>query len=48
MQKENKNTRIEIRVPISIKECLKQKTKKQNTTISKILYDFIIKYLKEE
>ena len=48
MKKENKNTRIEIRISNSIKESLKQKTKEQNTTISKLLYNFIIHYLKEE
>lgn len=48
MKKENKNTRIEIRISESMKNALKQKTKENNTTVSKVLYDFIIKYIKGE
>ena len=48
MRKENKTTRIEVRVPESVKQLLKNKTVKNNTTVSKLLYDFIIKYIKEE
>ena len=48
MRKENKTTRIEVRVPENVKQLLKNKTAKNNTTVSKLLYDFIIKYIKEE
>ena len=48
MKKENKNTRIEIRVSESMKQALKEKTAKKGTTVSKLLYQFITNYIKEE
>lgn len=47
MKKENKTTRIEIRVPESVKQALKEKTAKDGTTVSKLLYQFITNYIKE-
>lgn len=48
MKKENKTTRIEIRVPESVKQALKEKVDKNGTTVSKLLYQFITKYIEEE
>lgn len=48
MKKENKTTRIEIRVPESVKQAFKEKVAKDGTTVSKLLYQFITKYIKEE
>lgn len=48
MIKENKNSRIEIRLSSSIKEQFQEIAKKKNTTISKLLYGFIINTIKEE
>ena len=48
MKKENKTTRIEIRVPESVKQALKEQTAKDGITVSKLLYQFIIEYIKEE
>ena len=48
MIRENKNSRIEIRLPSNIKEQFQEIAKKKNTTISKLLYEFIINIIKEE
>lgn len=48
MKKENKTTRIEIRVSESVKQALKEKAAKDGTTVSKLLYQFITNYIKEE
>ena len=48
MVRENKNSRIEIRLPSSVKEQFQEIAKKKNTTISKLLYEFIINMVKEE
>lgn len=48
MKKENKTTRIELRVPESVKQSFKKKAEQNNSTVSKILYQFIIKYIEEE
>lgn len=48
MIKNNKNSRIEIRLPLDIKEKFQNYAKKNNTSISKLLYNFILSTIKEE
>ena len=46
--KENKNARIEIRIPIRIKKLLQKKAKDNNMTMSNFLYQLILTAIKEE
>ena len=45
--KENKDARIEIRLPIRIKEVLQTIAKEEKTTMSKIIYSLILSKLEE-
>lgn len=46
--KENKDARIEIRLPINVKQTLVQLAKKRNTTMSKIIYSLILDEIEKE
>lgn len=46
--KENKDSRIEIRIPHRIKELLQQEAKKNNISMSKLLYNLILTAINEE
>lgn len=45
--KENKDARIEIRLPIRIKEALQAIANEEKTTMSKIIYSLILSKLEE-
>lgn len=45
--KDNKNARIEIRLPESIKHRFNEIALQENTTMSKLIYNFIISKLEE-
>lgn len=46
--KENKDARIEIRLPINIKQTLIELAKRRNTTMSKIIYSLILDEIEKE
>lgn len=46
--KENKDARLEIRIPISIKEQLKSYAEQQHITVSHLVYQLILSTLKNE
>ena len=46
--KENKDSRIEIRIPHRIKELLHREAKKNNISMSKFLYNLILTAIDKE
>ena len=46
--KNNKDSRIEIRLPLNIKEKFQKVAKEKNMSISKMLYNYILSVIKED
>ena len=46
--KENKDSRIEIRLPLHLKESFQAIAKSKNTTMSKMIQSYILSVIKEE
>ena len=46
--KENKDSRIEIRLPLQLKESFQKVAKSKNTTMSKMIQSYILSVIKEE